>query len=1747
MADKKRLRVAVAAYANLLKGCKEFLLQPNKKKSQVKLRLQELITTHAEFSKQQLKLEELVDGDDDAKEAAENRNEITSLYYEVRATLEDEMEEFKKNQPKSEIQVAALDLNFVPHLPELRLEIFDGSQDTWQSFYEGFMYHVHSNQRLASITKFQYLKNSLRAPASRIVENLDFTPANYEVALDLLRGRYNKTQLRIEHHINELFNIKSVSTASSSNLLEVLDKFNSHLRSLNSIGRKTEHWDDLLVHMMLSKLDGDTKAKWRELQIDDQIPTWHELSKFIESYSHRLAVIKEDRSTVRRQESKSSFIVEPSMESTCDQCKTLGHSIVRCPLFNELDVEDRRKQVEKLKLCYNCLKHHQIRNCTSKFKCRTCNKRHHSLLHNEKVYNSLTESSPSSGSSIALSTTTKPKSECMISFNENQESYVFLATAMVGIMTSSGRQFKARALLDSGSQLNLISDSLASKIGVNHHNTKISIKGIGGTAVSTLGTTKLQVHSIVNEFIFNRDFHVVKTICSNQPAYTVSINQLQIPRNIQLADPLFFKNQEIDLLLGADIFFDLQSVGQIHLGKDLPILQNTTLGWVVSGKILTNNVGTYYCGTAAIEQNTCTCKLNELVKGFWITEAIQEDDKQHIEHDPCEQHFIKHFSRDHDGRFTVKLPFKQLPSKLGDSQVIAKQRWFNMEKRFRREPDLKAEYNQFMQEYIELGHMEVENQINNQNFYMPHHAVLRPNSSTTKLRVVFDGSANSSSNISLNDLLYTGNVPQADLLTILLRFRYKRFVFTTDISKMYRQINIHTEDQRYQYIFWRVDEKDELRTYKLTTVTYGTAAAPFLATRCLYQLAIETQDTYPDASAIIKNNTYVDDILAGADSEKELLELKRQLTYVLNTAGMKLRKWCSNDDNLLKTVCENDQEKSFRFNNNEFVKTLGLYWNASGDFLSININLKKDDSRKVTKRRVLSEVAAIFDPLGLISPIVVVGKLILQELWKNKAHWDESLPMALHTKWLQFREEAQQLQIIKIPRHVFNSKGTATHFQLHGFADSSEKAYGAVVYVRYYTSNGFVTNLLCSRSRVAPIKKTTIPRLELCAAVLLSTLIAKVRKSLDIKINEFLWSDSTIVLYWIHSTSSQWKTFVSNRVSSIKSITNQTDWRHVKSKENPADIISRGQQPETLVNSELWWNGPTFLQLKDEDWNAPFNLPDSTNYLEEQLVGVVKVNTTIEKDIVTRCKYRNNYHSVIKVMSWICRFVQNVKQKVIERKNGIIQSTQFNTQVNYEVIPSLSVLERQAGLNFIIKIAQQSFRQEFKDLQSKGQVSHKSNIKNLNSFLDKDNILRVGGRLMNSNLPYNSKFPIILPYNHVFTYTLFWHTHRKLLHVGPQALLCAVRQNYWPIRARDHARQTYRLCAVCFKAKPKTVQQLMGNLPPTRVELTHPFVNVGVDYCGPFYIHYRIRGKRPTKAYIALFICFAIKAVHLELVSDLTTGAFIGALKRFISTRGLCQNIYSDNGTNFVGANAELQELYKLLSSTEHQNKITEYCKADNIIWHFQPPGSPNFGGLYEAGVKLVKFHLKRVMANASLTHEELYTLIKEVEAVVNSRPITQISDSPDDLQALTPGHFLIGRPFTQIPEPDISEEKISCLDRWRYVQQLQQVFWKRWSSEYLQSLQCRRRWDRTAPNLKLNQLVLIKDNNLPPMKWKLGRIIELHPGSDGLSRVFTLQTATGRLKRSITNICPFPDNNFSINPDNDHVDQRSTGGVCSR
>ncbi|XP_018307413.1 uncharacterized protein [Mycetomoellerius zeteki] len=769
-------------------------------------------------------------------------------------------------------------------------------------------------------------------------------------------------------------------------------------------------------------------------------------------------------------------------------------------------------------------------------------------------------------------------------------------------------------------------------------------------------------------------------------------------------------------------------------------------------------------------------------------------------------------------------------------------------------------------------------------------------------------------------------------------------------------------------------------------------------------------------------------------------------------------------------------------------------WNTRDDQISYTTNPIKG-FEQVTKRRVLSEIAKIFDPIGLLGPVILFAKRLMQDVWRCGIQWDEPVPRIILNEWSEFTRQWELMDHISFDRKLLIENHS--NIQIHGFCDASRVGYGVCIYVRSKNNQDAVlSRLLCAKSRVAPLKPVTIPRLELCGALLLARLYHEVIDTLNFVPNRVVfWCDSTIVLHWLKTEIHQLKTFVANRVTEIRDLTETVEWKHIRTKDNPADAVSRGQLPLVFLQNQTWRAGPSWLIDNENQW--PNDIAQSCE-IPELKKNTCLTTTAGNLEIFYRF---SSYAKLCRIVAYCRRFRPANKYK--------------------EALCNKEISE--AELQILKKLQSSQFQREIKELENKSRVI-KHRIAGLNPFLDQDGIIRVGGRLQGSNLSFAQKHPILLPSRNPLTDIIIREIHESNYHAGIQHTLAAMRQRFWVFDGRNQVRKVIRTCVRCFRFDSNNVQPKMGNLPAVRVSEAIPFSNTGIDFCGPFYIKERkFRNKTRIKVYVCIFVCMSVKAVHLEIVSDLTTDGFLAALRRFAARRGLPEHIYSDNGTNFVGASNQLKEVYALLNSENHKHRINKFASDRRIVWHFIPPAAPHFGGLWESTVKLFKHHFRRVVGDSLFTFEELNTFVAEVEGILNSRPITTLSSDPNDMSVLTPAHCLIGKPLTALPEGDLTCVPANRLSTWQHITKVRQDFWARWYLEYLNELQIRHKWTKDGPQLKIGTIVLIKDKRIPCTQWMLGRITKLFPDQDDVIRTVSITTTSGEIMRPVKSLCPLP------------------------
>ncbi|XP_075159708.1 uncharacterized protein LOC142232883 [Haematobia irritans] len=1322
-------------------------------------------------------------------------------------------------------------------VPPCDTEIFYGSYEEWPSFRDMFSAVYGEHPKLSAVQKLYHLRLKTRGQAALIVKKYRLCGENFSLAWEALRSRYENRRILVDNQLKVLLNLKPISSESSEALQDIQATINDCLAALKAQQISTSDWDPILVYVCSTKLPHETLSLWEQsLKSHRDLPSWKQMDTFLSNryeVVERLNSIQGVKSTSRKRPESDvhAFNTESQSNFPCKMCQ-MSHPLKNCQQFLNMNAQARSNFVRDNKICLNCLSYTHVRNeCKSKFLCTTCNKNHHTLLHFSNTNSKSSPPKPPSNSTATVNinqTIEQPStsdqtitrtSAHYVSNNNHLSENTLLPTAIVSI-THNGDTFSARAFLDQGSEKTFISRRLQQRLSLPTEPKSFEIRGMGGNVVAHSNSLcHLTLYSPNHDHTLVVQAIVVPKITRLLPNFVVSKSDYDLSEisHLNLADPNFYSPGPVDLLIGSNIIPKLLLDGVKKLSNSL-LAQATIFGWIISGPLETRKSSTFSIGATETSEDP----LLKQLRLFWEQEEIATQKTISDDDEYCESFFTQTTTRNSSGRYIVKLPFKSeyprnLP--LGPSRPIALIQFIRLEQSLKRNPELANSYQNILKEYISLGHMEevsskemIENGVFN-SYYLPHHAVLKPDSRSTKVRVVFNASRRTYSGNSLNDTLNVGPSLQLDLSTLILNWRLYKYVFSGDIEKMYRQILVHPTDTNFQRILFRPDPTSPIKDYALKTVTFGVNSAPFLAIRTLLQLAYDSAETHPAASRILQKEIYVDDILSGGHDINSAIDSLYQLRALLNSAGFPLKKITSNTPEVLNSVPKDCLLDSnfLKFNETSSAKTLGIQWNALTDQFSYQIDVISP-SEQITKRQILSAASKLFDPAGWISPIIVQAKLILQQLWLEGTDWDENVKPSSLLKWNQFVQDLSQLPHIKIPRYIYFSPQVQT--QIHGFCDASQKAYCATIYLRFNNQNSVQCNLLVSKTKVAPIDPISLPRLELCGALLLSKLAKQIISSLPIHSNDlFLWCDSTIVLGWLEKPPSTWKTYVANRTAEIIRNVGNCSWRHVRSSDNPADLGSRGCSSLDLVNNPLWWHGPMWLLNPPEEW------PKST--------------------------------------------------------------------ISFENPPEMK--KPSPGL------------------------------------------------LAEGVFPNNS-FPIMVP-------------------------------------------------------------------------------------------------------------------------------------------------------TSLVPKKKLRNDFLQFIQSSSKD--ITEKYASHGFNWSFIPPNAPHMGGIWEAGVKSFKTHFRKVSQNYKYTFEEFSTLLVRIEAVLNSRPLSPMTDDPHEILALTPGHFLRGAPLIAFPESPL--EEITFVDRWDKLKCLQHQFARRWKDEYLKELHRRHKWQNENEDVTVGQLVVVKDELLPPCEWRAPRNSNIH------------------------------------------------------
>ena len=1581
--------------------------------------------------------------------------------------------------------------NFSAGFTQIDLPKFNGEIENWQNFKSLYDSLVHCNANIPVIQKFHILRSKLEDQAASLIANIQLDEVNYKQAYDILKDRYASSRRLIHYYLSQILNYTNSNEPKTySNFLS------AHLNSIGAIKalQLNDSLDAILFCLAYQNLNFKDKHEFDNTYDSSKVPSCEDLMEFIKKRAQSfdlhsdVKVIDKSRNKHSKEKPKTSLSLvsnnEPNFKQSharkvkdepllkCPVCSSTDHKIYTCSTFLKLSLNEKYDKIKLLHRCFKCLGFHNKRDCSSNSVCKTCQSdTHHTLLHSDNV-----------------------QPICNLT-NKNSNSTILLSTIEVDIKDSCGFFHTVKAVLDNGSQVNAITHSLSKKLGLHCSNTSSSVTGISSTQVYSRQETNCLIRSS-HQWRTKVEFNalIVEHICPQLPSTTISNDVVQRFESLHLADKTFYKPSNIDILLGAEIYAQILTNDSPIIIPGYPTAINSTFGYFLSGKVLTT--------PSSVSLLINNISLEENIRKFWEIENTVVSQPLNTEDVLAEKHFSETVSRTCQGRFQVLFCFKPNVSPIGSNRDIALKRFLNLEKRLLKDPDTKQVYDDFFHEYHSLGHMRPT--VNKSEYILPHFYIRKPLSSSQVIRAVFDGSALDQFNCSLNSKLCTGPKLQKDLPQIIDSFRQHNITLCCDIQKLFRNILVGDEHKKYQHIFWRSNPKEPVTEWELQTVCYGLSNSPFLAQRCLSELVTQetaSNNNFKLAAYSLQHHCYIDDVITGQPDVESAKQLMLELTQLLGKGCFKIKKWSSNCTELLSSLNFEDKEKVLFFSDETIgIKILGLLWDPTTDVFSYHV---APFSGKVTKRNVLSYISKIFDCNGFIGPVILKSKKFIQDFWLQGISWDEEVQDPLKSDWLNFVSEFPLLSKLKIPRKIFYPNGI---FRLIGFCDACEYGIGAAVYLHVVQDNISQCFLLRTKTRVAPLKSLTIPKLELCGALLLVKLVKNITGDIfPFPLKEIIYlTDSQVVLSWLRISPHLLQTFVSNRIVQILEFSTPTQWFHIKSEDNCSDICSRGASPTKLLNSHMYWYGPSFVNKSIDEWPIyNYHKLDVVPELKKIKSSLLTANNNLLNPVVEDIKRFSSLPKLQRVFAYCLRFLNNIKKSNIKLSGPLTHNELHN------------------GLMACVKLTQNdNFFQEI-ELIKKGERVPDS-FRKLSPFLNEEGILLVGGRLENSSLPNYSKHPILLSSKSHLAQLLCDYYHIYTCHSGIATVQAMIQQRWWILALRSLLKRRIFMCLRCYKLKAKPVAPYMAPLPGSRVQATSCFHVTGMDFFGYLEIKESLRrNSRTYKGYGLILICFATKAIHIELVSSLSTQAFIAAIDRFTSRRGLPLELNCDCGTSFVGASRELKEIQNWL--TTNQNSIFSSLAARQIRFKFNCPTAASMGGLWESGVKSAKTLFYRMIGSTKLTFEEYVTVFSRIEAVLNSRPLCYLSATPDDgTNYLSPGHFLIGKPILNFPEVLISED-LSLTSRWQRLRQIVQGFWNRWSKEYLNTQIHRSKWTEKRSNFSVGDIVLLSNLKTTPLSWPLGKVIEVFPGPDSIVRVVKVKIINGIYTRPVNKLVALP------------------------
>ena len=1617
-----------------------------------------------------------------------------------------------------------VDCNLKSLMPKQEVPIFSGDVSAFTIFMDAFETTIASKTS-SNKERLRYLQQYTKGVANDIVKSCLYMDDEfgYKEAITLLNKRFGDPYQIGNAYITKLLEWPTMK----SDEVKEIDKYAIMLRTCKNAVSKIDYGAAELQNpktmvKILSKLPFGLQESWREqiLKIRSKkfrAANFEDLVSFVEQkaavyndplFGRQAFEDKTDEAkNNRNQKNKVKVNINTTKEVTkfnpnlkCWYCEK-EHILDDCDEIKNLEYEAKVEAIKNMNLCFSCLrKGHLSKQCYRRKTCKICQGMHPTILHRSektvKIHNDINNNE-------SLQEDSKPN-------NEQHKCTTAVFTATISNTKTGGvsvvpvnikvqdKIVKTYAFIDNGSTVSFCTHKLAKDLGISNEMAKVplTVTTINGDKSMNCGlvaglcvSDEYNVHDIELPPVFVVEkIPVDKTdvIDRKEIEKWPHLNGIEIPYDVG----------NVEILIGTNVPAAMEPQEIIKSPVPLgPYASRTRLGWVVHGLLNSALEANIKVNRISIKQNI---ELDRMINEAFNRdfEDLNEQKKQPSIEDQKWMNIVEKGCSKLDGHYVIPLPLRDKNMKIPNTRPVALRRAFILKKKLMKDDRLRNDYITFMRDMFLKGHAEPvpEKEIETDQpvWFIPHFAVRHPDK-PEKVRVVFDCAARVEG-VCLNDLLLQGPDINSHLLDVLLRFRCGRKAYMGDIESMYYQVGVPLEYRNYfRFLWWNDDERfsDHPSEFRMTVHVFGACSSPSIAIFALKQGSIDQSDIYSDdVCDTIKCNFYVDDCLQSHDDEQGLRENLHGVIQLCKSSGFNFGKLYSPYESVLQDVPVELMGKGMIELFEERItdlqkKALGVVWNLKKDtlkFPEIKLNVPK------TKKDLLSIIASIYDPIGFKAPSILEGRLLMQktcmkDIDGNVMKWDDHLNenlIQLVENWLLKMKN----QEFEIPRCFKIHIEKLSEIELHVFSDASESGHGCVAYARMEDFNGFYeVSFIMGKARVNPLKTgLSIPRLELTAAVLAVKIKEKIINALKFRFTRTLfWSDSMVVLRYIQAEHLRFATFVSNRVGIIRNLSEPSEWRYISSEENPADGASRAKQ------TEEWLTGPSFLRKDEIEWPKQ----------KENLVQISELEIKKEKLIVASSiqtdpsptkkliEYFSSWIRLSRAVAWL------MKIKEVKCQPKLLNSN------------TLSVQDISQAKLSIIRFIQ---KEEYGDF-----VADSNKLSSLRSLspIVVDGIVRVGGRLQWADVNFNEKHPIIIPSKSHVTTLIIRHFHSIMGHMGVNSVLNKIREQFWIVKGYTSVRRIINKCTICKRLKGKQMQQMMANLPEDRLTANEaPFSNVGIDCFGPFFVK---RGRTKEKHYGVIFTCLVIRAVHIEVAPDLSTNSFLNAIFRFIARRGKPKKIRCDNGTNFVGAKKQLDQMI--------DKEAVERRMTDNeIMWIFNPPAASHFGGVWERMIRTTRRIFESLLNNQVLTADSLHTLFCEAELIINSRPITRPSSDVRDENPLTPFKLLcLSEAPVSCGKFDVNDNY--CNKRWRQVQYMACQFWCKWKKSYLATLIERQKWLKKNRNLKIGDIVIVSDENTARSHWPLGKIKAIKISDDGMVRSAEIKLQNKYLTRPISKL----------------------------